>query len=434
MNSLNSILKNSTFGVELELCMCLYELFSTFFKVHALTKSKKYIPKKLKIKWEKMLDKLVTPLDDVFGGGFKSRFLEMINKGDIKGDLDLSRGDLEGIYLLMILNDKDCDEKFVFEPERDHDYSRWAITRDDSILCGIKELTDKTFKKSYIYRQEFKDEIEGDIGIILPNNNNDYIKKFNDICEKNMLALEIISKKYLYTNLDRFLNTLDNCIFHEDVIYEVNTSQGLHISIGNELIKNLDDEKTIKWLSNLINLWYKFEKQIFHLIPAFRHNNQFAKPINSIFKNRTELNKINKKNKYNKRSNKYKYPEWLNFYSRNVELWGEHVDDERPKYTSINIKGLSFDKRSTDPNKVSIDKNTFVEFRLLPSCADTEIMSDWISFLTYLSVISLHEKSWLNAIESKNLYNIFPSSLKDGKNILKYLEDNVNTNVLYKLN
>lgn len=46
----------------------MYELFSTFFKVHALTKTKKSIPKKLKIKWEKLLDRLITPLDEAFGG------------------------------------------------------------------------------------------------------------------------------------------------------------------------------------------------------------------------------------------------------------------------------------------------------------------------------------------------------------------------------
>lgn len=435
MNNLNNIVKNSTFGVELELCVCLYELFSTFFKVHALTNSKKTIPKKLKNKWEKILDRLITPLDEAFGGGYKRTFSQMINKGNIKGDLGFGRGDLEAMYGLMVLNDKNCDEK-VDGWDKSDDYSRWTITKDQSILCGIKELNEglRKMKKSSVYYEEFKDDFKKDIGIIVPNNNTDYIKKFKDICEKNMFSLEIISKKYLYNDLDKFLNTLDNCIFHEDVVYEVNTSQGLHISIGNELIKNLDDEKIIKWLSNLINLWYKFEKQIFDLIPVFRHNNRFAKPINSIFKNITELNKINKINKYNKKSNKYKYPEWLNFYARNIELWGGMEDNERAKYTSINIKGLSFDKSSTDPNKVSIDKNTFVEFRLLPASTDTDLISNWVSFLTYFAVISLHKKSWVNAMESNNLSNIFPSSLKDGKNILKYLENNVNSNVLYKLN
>ena len=138
---------------------------------------------------------------------------------------------------LMIINDKNCDEKFDGWDKSD-DYSRWTITKDHSILCGIKELNEGLRK--------FKDEFKKDIGIIVPNNNTEYIKKFKDICEKNMLSLEIISKKYLYNDLDKFLNTLDNCIFHKDVVYEVNTSQGLHISIGNELIKNLDDEKIIK--------------------------------------------------------------------------------------------------------------------------------------------------------------------------------------------
>lgn len=37
----------------------------------------------------------------------------MINKGNIKGDLGFGRGDLEAMYGLMILNDKNCDENLM---------------------------------------------------------------------------------------------------------------------------------------------------------------------------------------------------------------------------------------------------------------------------------------------------------------------------------
>lgn len=432
MTALTNILKNSTFGVELELCACMYELFSTLFKIKTLTKLSKPIPKKLKTKWENLLKRLTTPLEEEMGFyGYKDIFLRLIQTDKKEGDnLGLSRDDLESIYYNLILSNKDCDEKFV--SENDDEYSTWVITKDDSILCGIKELSDKKFSLSAY--EEFKDEVKNSsTGIILPKNNKEYIEKFKNICENNMIGIEIISKKYLYSNLSNFLNTLDNCVFHEDVIYEINTSQGLHISIGNELIHKLNDNGIIDWLSNLINLWYKFEKQIFKLIPLFRHNNRFAKPVNSIFKNKNQLNKINKKNKYNKKSNKYNYPEWLLFYARNIDTFGSVEDDDRPKFTSINIKGLSFDQSSPDPNRISIDKNPYIEYRLVSSGSDTKLISNWITFLTYFSTIAFHEKYWNNAMNTDKLSDIFPPSLKNGKKILRYLEDNVDSNILYKI-
>jgi len=117
-------------------------IFYIFFKVHALiTKSKNSFQKKLKlkIKWEKILDRIITPLDEAFGVGYKRTFLQMINKGDIKTDLGFGRRDLETMYGLMILNDKNCDEKFDGWDKSD-DYSRWInFMRDKRINRRIIE-------------------------------------------------------------------------------------------------------------------------------------------------------------------------------------------------------------------------------------------------------------------------------------------------------
>lgn len=147
-----------------------------YFEVKSFEKISKPIPKKLKIKWEKFKSKMDTP----FGTNF-----------------------LDRIDMIQELSDKKCDEKF-FPEHTDDTYSDWVITKDESILCGIKELTEKSRDKKHTlnYIEEFKDDLNSNVGIILPKNDKEYINTFNSICEKNMLAIKIISKKYMYGDLD----------------------------------------------------------------------------------------------------------------------------------------------------------------------------------------------------------------------------------------
>jgi hypothetical protein len=269
-------------------------------------------------------------------------------------------------------------------------------------------------------------------GVIVPENDSssyvaDYMRGPGKICEENMIAVEVVSKKYRFPELEEFQTVVQQCIYNDKVIYQHNTSQGLHISIGNERLKEMGGEFTKFWLSNFVNLWYKFERRLLALVPEYRSSvspgskrySEFAVPLHEFFTSTQELNKA-----------WHGVPGWVAYYVR--DDFGRNPRGESPKYTAMNVKGLRETGQRKGPVTYTLDDDVFVEFRMLPATANPGLISAWITLLSCMSVICTNGEAWELADGAADLEGIFPPELEGiGQEAIATIKAARKTEVLY---
>jgi hypothetical protein len=434
---LREILSTSTFGAEFELCVCMYDMLLKYHSALALAGTgANAIPPHL-------LEGLPEDLQDECERALASG--------------EETEGEVEHFklrdYYFALLNR--CGEGF--RPAEDvHDYSEWGIENDGSIHCGfgsfkdewaddesmanmldamMKNETDKSQNTTRInpdraYTKatsqegaEARQRVEvakQTTGIIVPvGEHRRYLDTYAELCETNMFGIEVVSKKYMFPQLKEFQDTVCRCIYNDEVVYQHNTSQGLHISIGNSLTESLSEEERLTWLGNFVNLWWKFELSILRYVPSYRSSvspgtrmsSHYAVPLHSatrtvedgsvkLFSSSAKLNATTQMG----------VPGWVAYYAR--DEFGGNIYGDRPKYTAMNIKGLVGDIKDGQLHGVSTDK-VFVEFRMLPATEDIDTLASWITLLSCMSTICLDEGAWRAAMAAGNLKSMFPPELED---------------------
>ena len=411
--SLTNFLKSGTFGVELEVCACLFDMIDKYNQIQ------EFISKQLAKKGKgpiKLPKELTTGLPKV-------ALDEVQSAAQNRNPLyEMERMMPYEAYFTVI---NECGATLGEKPmiplefiRGENDYTAWAMDKDGSIRCGFEEIQEKyaidAMGDDY---DPFENEIDEEImeaaanesGMIVPKaNKTGYARDYMELCEEHILHIEVISRMYHYPELDNFLAYLDTCIYNDAVIYELNTSQGLHISIGNSLV-NSGEHDPRTWVENLVSLWWKYEEDVLALVPKFRIDlgndkySVFARPLTTRFGSLKELHASEEGTGR---------PMWELFYARQNEgfeigenPFSEDEDLKDVKYTTLNIKGIQI---TPDREVVYTDK-VFAEFRMLPASHNPDLMASWITLLSAFGALAMDEELSKAAIEGgkTKLPNIF---------------------------
>jgi hypothetical protein len=471
----SKVIQNSTFGVEFELCVCLLnhdehddDLLDHYLSILNRAGNEEFITQGVTLDYSKW--QLVGDLSIKCGYKYIRKeiqeYLFHLLSTQVAIDRDLKRllynvkGDkvliqeyykyqmlLEKLNSLMYdINSNETDEQILVnlnelnqhlnddefeEVGKDMLFSdRPQNTRSVSkIKQANKEVTEKFIQDSI---EQLKMQIKlvnhyvKTTGRIIhdkiPTNREDI-----DNCIENTFPIEVVSKKYKYTELEQFQYAVDNNIFNNDVVYELNTSQALHISIGNSIIQN--EDKTRRWLRNLLNFWYKFEKSILNQVPSFRTEKQlegynerilYAEPLQT--KLGENLDKMITKDGHSAAECSAGEPlheEWEWFFA--CKEGGKNIYGNYKDFTAINIKGLNLH----DDHSITYSDNVYIEFRMLPHLPNTELLKNWIILLTFFVTLALSD-DFQTCYDKLTLDNIFSGKFGWYKQIWVYLKTTKN--------
>ena len=424
--TLLEMLEHGTFGVELELCVC---LFDAIRKYNAI---KEYISKQL----DKASQRPIR-LPSEMTRGLPQPFLTAVTNAATNRNplFDIERMLPYEAYFDMLLK---CGHSLGEKPPvatefgAKNDYTQWAVEQDGSIRCGFEALEEKFVNDAQDEDEETSKEIlreaaAANSGLIVPKDNpRDYVDNRMALCleDQNMLSIEVVSRVYNYPKLGDFLTYMRTCIYNDNVVYELNTSQGLHISIGNSLI-NSGGYDPRNWVRNLVLLWWKYERDVLALVPKFRIDldegkySAFARPLVTRFDSLEELEQVEEKTGV---------PFWELFYARQIEgleigqnLFSEDEDLKNVKYTTLNIKGIEitpkYDVRYTD--------RVFAEFRMVPASHNLDLMTGWIDLLSAFGALAMDDTASaavINGDDKTRLADIFGPLKKPVTNAIKKIE------------
>ena len=426
--TLLEMLKHGTFGVELELCVC---LFDAIRKYNAI---KEYISKQL----DKASQRPIR-LPPEMTRGLPRPFLTAVTNAAANRNplFDIERMLPYEAYFDML---RECGHRLGEKPPvatefgDKNDYTQWAVEHDGSIRCGFEALEEKFVtdaqEDDYDSDKEMSKEIlreaAANSGLIVPTDNpRAYVDDKMDLCleDQNMLSIEVVSRVYNYPDLDDFLTYMRTCIYNDNVVYEINTSQGLHISIGNSLI-NSGRHDPRNWVRNLVLLWWKYERDVLALVPKFRidldegKSSAFARPLVTRFDSLEELEQVEEETGV---------PFWELFYARQIEgleigqnLFSEDGDLKNVKYTTLNVKGIEitsdYDVRYTD--------RVFAEFRMVPASHNLDLMTGWIDLLSAFGALAMDDAASAAVINGgkTRLADIFGPLKKPVTNAIKKIE------------
>jgi hypothetical protein len=223
-----------------------------------------------------------------------------------------------------------------------------------------------------------------------------------------MLSIEVVSRVYDYPDLGDFLAYMRTCIYNDNVVYALNTSQGLHISIGKSLL-NSEGHNPRNWVRNLVLIWWKYERDVLALVPKFRidldkgRHSTFARPLVTRFDSLEELEQVEEETGV---------PLWELFYARQIDgleighnVFSDDADLNNVKYTTLNVKGIEitpdYDVRYTD--------RVFAEFRMVPASHNPDLMTGWIDLLSAFGALAMDDAASAAVINGgkTRLANIF---------------------------
>lgn len=436
--TLVEMLEHGTFGVELELCVC---LFDAIRKYHAI---KDYIDKQLQ-KASKKPIKLPAEMTR----GLPQAFLTEVTTATARRNplYDIPRMLPYEAYFEML---RECGDGFGEKPPiatefgDKNDYTQWAVERDGSIRCGFEQVEEKyatdtlgeDYEPDMELSEETMEEAAANSGLIVQKKNpRAYIDHEMDLCleDEHMLSIEVVSRVYDYPDLNDFLTYMKTCIYNDNVVYELNTSQGLHISIGNSLI-NSGRHDPRSWVRNLVLIWWKYEKDVLALVPKFRIDldegrySTFARPLVTRFDSLEQLEEVEEETGV---------PLWELFYARQAEgleigqnLFSEDEDLENVKYTTLNVKGIEitpdYDVRYTD--------RVFAEFRMVPASHNLDLMTGWIDLLSAFGALAMDDEASAAAINGgkTRLANIFGTLKKSVTKAIKSIERSNKMEILFR--
>ena len=393
--TLLEILEHGTFGVELELCVCLFDAIRRYNAI------KKYISEQLDEE-----SQIPIMLPDEMTRGLPRPFLtEVTNAAANRIPLfDIARMlPYEAYFDMLRVCGHSLGEKPPVATEfgDKNDYTQWAVEQDGSIRCGFKALEEKFVTDAQDEDEETSKEIlreaaAANSGLIVPKDNpRAYVDNRMALCleDQNMLSIEVVSRVYNYPELVDFSTYMRTCIYNDNVVYELNTSQGLHISIGNSLI-NSGGYDPRNWVRNLVLLWWKYEQDVLALVPKFRIDldegkySAFARPLVDRFKTIEDLEQVEKKTRV---------PLWELFYARQIEgfeigqnLFSQDKDLKNVKYTTLNIKGIEI---TTVRRRyvVRYTDQVFAEFRMLPASHNLDLITEWIDLLSAFGALAMDD-------------------------------------------
>ena len=455
---LEKVLGGSTFGVEFEMCACLFDLLQKCEAIKGLIES---------ADGEEDIDVPEHLLESI---------PEMVRPACENG-YTISRYEMLEVYW-SILNS--CGEEFRAS-ELVENYSTWGIANDGSIKCGFKELAEEwendesdiemaemllqnelgerrpdrgytaaKTKEAEQLREQVR-IMKNRVGLIIPEDadpasmNKDKLMctgtgdEDEEDLSSYMLAVELVSKKYHLSEMPEFRRVVDECIYNDRVVYQHNTSQGLHISIGNDLLEEIGQEATMEWLTRFVQLWYKYEIQLLSYVPEHRgsvapgskRDNDFAVPLHNVTKDTADgpVRLFSSRKRLIDASSDTLYqPGWVTYFARD-EL-GNNAYGGRPKYTAINVKGLS---SNVQDGRLSVTTaGAFVEFRMLPVTANISLIEAWVTLLSCMSAICMVKATWVKAMKGDRLGDMFPDELSEmGQQSIRTIKDSRGTEVMY---
>lgn len=144
------------------------------------------------------------------------------------------------------------------------DYTHWAVVEDTSLGCNMGTEDTPGDYKYHMYRRR-----------ALRTSGAKTDKQLGD-CAQEFCSLELVSRVLQFTEIDVLFNVY-KLLFDDKTIYEVNESQGLHITVSHP---NLDPEE-------LIELWVYYEDAIRGLLLKERRKGKeaakYAMPIRDVF-------------------------------------------------------------------------------------------------------------------------------------------------------
>ncbi len=438
--TLVEMLDHGTFGVELELCVC---LFDAIRKYNAI---KEYISKQL----DKASQRPIRLPAEMTKGLPRPFLTEVTNAAAKRSPLyDIERMLPYEAYFDML---RECGHRLGEKPPvatefgDKNDYTQWAVEHDGSIRCGFEDVEEKfvTDAQGDDYESDEDEDTSEEIlrdaatnsGLIVPRNNpRAYVDDKMDLCleDQNMLSIEVVSRVYDYPHLDDFLTYMRTCIYNDNVVYELNTSQGLHISIGNSLI-NSGRHDPRSWVRNLVLLWWKYERDVLALVPKFRIDldegrySTFARPLVTRFDSLEELEQVEEETGV---------PLWELFYARQIEgleigqnLFSEDGDLKNVKYTTLNVKGIEI----TPDYEVRYTDRVFAEFRMVPASHNLDLMTGWINLLSAFGALAMDDAASAAVINGgkTRLVDIFGELKKPVTQAVKSIELNNKMEILFR--
>jgi hypothetical protein len=164
-----------------------------------------------------------------------------------------------------VYSGKKYDEPYYKDVEKKISYTNWNITDDLSISCDDDD-----------------------------DNNIEFY------------GVEIITPILPYPlGLKTFEIVFDNILFSNNIIYEYDETQGIHINISSIHMNKL----------SFLKFWWFFEPILLTFVPKERRNNKYAIPLRSRFKDYQDMT-----------------ANWEEFYS------SESTEYKDPKYTALSVK------------------------------------------------------------------------------------------------
>lgn len=249
------------------------------------------------------------------------------------------------------------------------DYTHWSVVEDTSLGCntGTEDTPDSYKYHKYKLERARTSGLEND-------------KLLGD-CGQEFCALELVSRVLRFTELD-VLHNVYKLLFDARTIYEVNDSQGLHITVSHP---NLDPEQ-------LIELWVYYEEAIRELLlkeeRRSKESTKYAMPIRDVF--------VSGKSEHGITRGVVGIRDWKKWYYTEPTKTG--------KYSAMNIK------------RVPGQKEYMAEFRIAGSTLQWEEIYGWIELfcrMVTLSVINQNPNRRLGNLLSQ-LHSSFLSDAMAG--------------------
>jgi hypothetical protein len=226
------------------------------------------------------------------------------------------------------------DVTFIASPTQlfKHDYTSWLVSLDPTIECSKTQV-------------EIDERHTGFRHL-----------KLDKLCKFH--SAEIISPitNYKPRDIQKFFQVYETILFQDNLVYEMNTSQGMHINISHPR------QDPLKFL----RFWWYFEPVILSFLPKERLDavTHMARPLRRIFKTMEALE----------------------------DNAGTYYRDGSSKFSAVSIKKDRFEIRVVDSNL--IPQNIFMWLRLLTKLLyvsiteelDTDVEPDMASlFLLYIN-------------------------------------------------
>lgn len=225
-------------------------------------------------------------------------------------------------------------------------YDKWMITTDDSISCSDSpDVLDKEHQFFYKINKRKSSPVKSCI----------------------FYGLEIVSPKIRYSKneLTEFLNIYNKTILHQDFLYEVHESQGLHVNISHPLQNK----------RKFLQFWWYFEPLLMLFVEEKRRNSEYAVPLRKLFTTFEDIDK------------------WQ-------ELYENPKNEKMKKYCAVSVKEDRF------------------EIRFINSNISSEHVMLWVVFLIEFLNVTITKDLFIN-----DSYNYSSRKLSNNKTIANLFDE-----------